>query len=141
MNYIVDASIAIKWFLPEIHSEYALRLQGIPDLYAPDFMLLECSNILIKKVRRDELEKSVADDIQQVLLQVPITFTPWQDLLVESAEVAHGTYRSLYDCLYLVLAQRLGGKMVTADKKFYEALVSDEIWGRHLLWIEGLLPA
>ncbi|VAW46055.1 hypothetical protein MNBD_GAMMA03-189 [hydrothermal vent metagenome] len=34
--------------------------------------------------------------------------------------VAHETYRSIYDCLYLVgITKQINGKMVTADKKLY----------------------
>lgn len=138
MNLIIDASIAIKWFVPEIHWECAARLQNRPDLYAPDFMLLECSNILSKKVRRHEIPRDIADEIQQNLLYTPVQLYPWQDVLEEATEIAHATYRSVYDCLYLALACQLQGKMVTADKKLYLALETDPEWSTHLLWIEDV---
>nr|CAA6827285.1 MAG: Ribonuclease VapC [uncultured Thiotrichaceae bacterium] len=141
MNLVVDASVAIKWFVPEIHWEYAARLQGCSDLYAPDFMLLECSNILIKKVRRQEISHNDADEIQQALSCAPLDFYPWQELLESATLVAHETYRSVYDCIYLVLAQQLGGQMVTADKKFYQSLEDHPIWSAHLLWIEDVYHA
>lgn len=136
MSLIIDASVAIKWFVPEIHWEQAARLQGYSDLYAPDFMLLECSNILIKKVRRQEISREDADTIQQSLLHAPLGLYPWQSLLQPAVIVAHETYRSVYDCIYLVLAQQLDGRMVTADKKFYLALENHPVWSEHLLWIE-----
>ena len=135
MNLIIDASIAIKWFVPEIHWECAARLQNNPDLYAPDFMLLECNNILSKKVRRREITRDIADEIQQNLLHTPVQLYPWQDLLEEATEIAHATYRSVYDCLYLALTHQLQGKMVTADKKLYLALETHPEWSKHLLWI------
>ena len=139
MNLVVDASVAIKWFLPEVHWEYAARLQGHSDLYAPDFMLLECSNILIKKVRREEVDREDADVIQQSLSHAPLGLYSWQDLLEAATVVAHETYRSVYDCIYLVLAQQLDGRMVTADKKFYLALENHPVWSKHLLWIEDVV--
>lgn len=36
---------------------------------------------------------------------LPVRLYPWQDLLLEANDIAHTTYRSVYDCLYLVLAQ------------------------------------
>ena len=55
-RYVVDASVAIKWVLPETHSEAALRLQhSNHHLHAPTFATLELGNVLIKKVRRGEL--------------------------------------------------------------------------------------
>lgn len=42
-KFVVDASVAIKWFVPEIHSDAAARLLdpeiyiSAPDLIAPEF--------------------------------------------------------------------------------------------------------
>lgn len=139
-TYVLDASIIIKWFIPEIYWEQATLLQSIPgsSLHAPDFAQLECTSILSKKVRRKELQLNEANQIQELLLQMPVQMHPWQDLLLEAGQVAHETCRSVYDCLYLVLAKQLNGKMVTADKKFYLALKESEDWSEHLLWIEDL---
>ena len=135
-----DGSIIIKWFIPEIHWDQAALLQNYPasSLYAPDFVQLECSSILSKKVRRQELQLLEANQIQALLLQMPVQMYPWQDLLLEAGQVAHETYRSVYDCLYLVLARQLKGRMVTADKKLYLALKDSEDWGNYLLWVEDI---
>ena len=138
MNRIVDASIAVKWFIPELQWEYAARLQSTPDLFAPDFMQLECANVLTKKVRRGEIDRETANQIQQQLQWTPIQLYPWQELLGEATMIAHDTHRSLYDCLYVALAHQLNGEMVTADRKLYVSLKGDPQWGRHLLWIEEL---
>jgi len=138
MNRIVDASIVVKWFIPEPQWEYAVCLQNSPDLFAPDFMQLECSNVLIKKVRRGEIDRETANQIQQQLQWTPIQLYPWQELVGEATVIAHGTHRSLYDCLYVALAHQLDGEMVTADRKFYDALKADPQWEGHLLWIEDL---
>ena len=139
-NYVLDASVIIKWFIPEIYWEQATLLQNNPDssLHAPDFAQLECTSILNKKVRRKELQLNEANQIQELLLQMPVQMHPWQDLLLDAGQVAHETYRSVYDCLYLVLANQIKGKMVTADKKFYRALKDSEDWSDYLLWIEDI---
>lgn len=140
MNFIIDASVVIKWFIPEVHWQHAVKLQSYADavFYAPDFLQLECTSILTKKVRRKELSLNDANTIQELLLQMPMQFHPWQALLIDSGQVAHQTYRSVYDCLYLVLAKQLDGNMVTADKKFYDALKDSKEWGQYVLWIEDL---
>jgi len=139
-NIIIDASVMMKWFIPEIHWEYAARLQYFPEsnLHAPDFCQLECTSILSKKVRRNELPINDANHIQSVLINMPVQMYPWQDLLLEAGQVAHNTYRSVYDSLYLVLAKRLEGKMITADKKLYLSLKDSPQWSDHLLWIEDI---
>lgn len=139
---ILDASVIIKWFIPEIHWEQAFLLQNFPEprLHAPDFVQLECSSILSKKVRRNELDINQSNQIQEMLLQMPVQLYPWQDLLIEAGQVAHETYRSVYDCLYLVLARQLEGKMVTADRKLFMALKDSKEWSEYLLWIDLLVP-
>ncbi|MEE9493324.1 MAG: type II toxin-antitoxin system VapC family toxin [Gammaproteobacteria bacterium] len=139
-NYVLDASVVMKWFIPEIYWEQAVILQEFPEssLHIPDFAQLECTSILSKKVRRNELPLIKANHIQTLLLQMPVQMHPWQELLLDAGQVAHETYRGVYDCLYLVLAKRLKGKMITADKKLYLALKDSKAWGEHLLWIEHM---
>lgn len=139
-NYVLNASVMIKWFIPEIYSEQATLLQNTQyrNLHTPDFAQLECTNILSKKVRRKELQLNEANQIQELLLQMPVQMYPWQDLLLQAGQVAHETYRSVYDCLYLVLAKQLKGKMVTADKKLYMALKDTKNWSVYLLWVENI---
>ncbi len=42
-------------------------------------------------------------------------------LLDEAFEIALVTRRTVYDCLYIALAERLGSVVVTADQKLYNA--------------------
>ena len=45
--FVVDASVAIKWFFPEIHGDAALRLlEGEHRLHAPDLIYSEFGNVL-----------------------------------------------------------------------------------------------
>ena len=57
-RFVVDASVAIKWWVPEVHSADALRYLD-PDIgrEAPDLLLAEAGNILWKKVNRGELTR------------------------------------------------------------------------------------
>jgi predicted nucleic acid-binding protein len=49
--YVVDASIAIKLYIPEIHSSQAVQFfTDAHELVAPDLMLSEFGNIIWKKV-------------------------------------------------------------------------------------------
>lgn len=49
-RYVVDASVAIKWFLPEVHSEPASRLlREERYLLVPDLIWAEFGNVLGKK--------------------------------------------------------------------------------------------
>ena len=60
MNLIIDASVVIKFYVPEILSDNAEQVlsraaDGTLLLYAPDLIYPETGNILWKKQRRREL--------------------------------------------------------------------------------------
>ncbi|MDR4494198.1 MAG: type II toxin-antitoxin system VapC family toxin [Nitrospirales bacterium] len=41
-GYVIDASVAIKWFIPEIHSDAARHVSPIQaPLHVPDFIRLK----------------------------------------------------------------------------------------------------
>ena len=47
--YVVDASVAAKWFIEEVHAEAALALLRESNrLHAPDFLLVEMDGLLCK---------------------------------------------------------------------------------------------
>jgi len=134
----VDASVAIKWFIPEVHSEAALRLRN-PDytLHVPEFMRLEIGNILCKKQRQTELTRQESLLILKLLQKLPLHWHEDEILFNQAMLLASETQRSLYDCMYLSLAVLLDGLVVTADRKFYDALLNTP-YARKLLWIENI---
>jgi predicted nucleic acid-binding protein len=55
-RYVVDASVAVKWYLPEPESDAAGRLLDPEhDLIAPDLLFAEVGNALWKRWRRGEI--------------------------------------------------------------------------------------
>lgn len=81
---VVDASVAVKWYIPEAHHESALALltlqrRGDVRLHVPDLFLSETANILWKKFRSGELDLRQTGEIASALRAVPKT--------VHSAEV------------------------------------------------------
>jgi predicted nucleic acid-binding protein len=46
--FVVDASVVLKWFLPEIHSDVARRLLDTTHQYvAPDLLFPEVGNTMV----------------------------------------------------------------------------------------------
>jgi len=140
MRLVIDASIAIKWFVPEIHWQQADKLRQLDDtdFHAPDFLLLECTSVLTRKVRRGELSRNDAIAIQQLLPRMPMHLHRWQNLLLDASQIALLTHCAVYDCLYLQLARQIDGRMVTADGRLYRTLRDHPDWRNHLLWVEAL---
>lgn len=121
--YVVDASAGIKWFVPEIDSDAALRLQDpAHHLHVPSLFDVEVANTIWKKLRRAELSSAAADAIVAQLPLIPVPRHSDGPLVKAAFELAEKTGRTVYDSLYLALADRLGGQVVTADDRFVNAL-------------------
>ncbi|WP_233258251.1 type II toxin-antitoxin system VapC family toxin [[Phormidium] sp. ETS-05] len=122
-KFVVDASVAIKWVVPEIHSAAALRLRK-PDyeLIVPDFFFPEIGNILWKRVRRGESTQESAQEDLTALMELTLNMQPSLSLMPQALEIAVRIEQAVYDCVYLALAVSNDCQMVTADQRFYNAL-------------------
>ncbi len=135
-RWTVDASVAVKWFVPEIHSEAAARwLDPRFELLVPDLLYPEVGNILWKKARRAELSQREVRAVRRGMASVPFRVWPSQRLLDSALELALAAGRSVYDCTYLALAMGLDAPLVTADRRLVEA-VSGGPMGRYVRWLE-----
>ncbi len=139
-DIVVDASVGLKWFLPEVHATQARQWRNGPDeLHVPAFFFdLEIANILWKKVGRAEITRADADLILAQLPALPVTRHAESPLLASAFDLANRTQRTVYDCLYLALAMQLGGRMVTADQRLYNSLTGTAL-AAYICWV-GDLP-
>lgn len=136
--FVVDASVAAKWFVEEEYSAAALSILGGPaQLHAPDFMLLEMDSIITKWIRRGAIGVDEGSDLRDALRQYPIQLHSFQSFLDSAFAIASQTGQSVYDSLYVALAAGLKGKMVTADRRLYDALKNSP-FEKSLVWIEDI---
>ncbi len=137
-NIVVDANVAIKWVVPEIHSEAALRLQGGDwDFLVPDFFFPEIGNILWKRVRRSETTLANALEDLEALMGLPFDVRRSLPLMPQALEIAVETQQAVYDCVYLALAATNSCQMLTADERLFNAVQNHSL-ASHLLWVEDL---
>lgn len=135
-TYVVDASVAVKWFVDEVHSELARKLIGLDvDRRAPDFLLVEVANTMLKKVRAGDV---AAANARGALSRVgrSVQLAPTAELVPTALELAMEHGRSIYDSLYVALAVREGCRLVTADRRLYNAV--SPLLAETMLWIEEL---
>lgn len=137
---VVDASVGVKWFVPEVLAAEARQWRNGPDeLHAPAFFFdLEIANILWKKIRRGELTRADADLILGKVPALPLIRHPEFPLLASAFDLADRTQRTVYDCLYLALAVHLNGRLLTADQRLYNTLAGTN-WAPYICWV-GELP-
>lgn len=136
--YVVDASIATKWFLAEEFAAIAGRLRTMRvALHVPAFFYLEFGHVVCKKYRRNEIVLDeclqMIRDMQRVPLQRHADDALFAIALHQALELRTG----IYDCLYLSLATQLNCPFITADKRFVRS-VADTEYADYVLWIEDL---
>jgi predicted nucleic acid-binding protein len=133
---VVDVSVAVKWFLPEVHAEAARQLIAPEyELAAPDLIWPEFGNVLWKRRRRQEMTAEMSHQILADFRRIPMMIAPADPFIPLALEIADRTGRTVYDALYLAMAEQAGCRMVTADRKLYNALRGDRT-AAHIAWIE-----
>lgn len=116
---VVDASVAVKWFVPEPGTDDAAALLAVgDDLCCPDLLFVEAANVLWKKTRRCELTRGEAAEVLEALAGSGLKSYPSLPMVAPALALAAETGSTVYDCLYLVLAAALRAPLVTADRRF-----------------------
>jgi predicted nucleic acid-binding protein len=130
---VVDASVVIKWYVPEENHEKARAiLASERPLLAPDLVLAEVGNILWKKVRRGEFSRDDADAIaERFLRETNVSVVSATVLLLRALSIATEHGISAYDALYVALAVLDDIVVVTADARLVNALARTPL-ARHV---------
>jgi predicted nucleic acid-binding protein len=127
MRYVLDASVAIKWVLPEPDSAKAVALRDdsskqIHLLLAPDVFPIEVAHALARAERRKIIQPPQGiQKLTDVLGTLP-QLHPYLILLPRAFEIASSMRVGVYDCLYVALAERESCPLITADDKLVKNL-------------------
>lgn len=113
---VVDASIAVKWVIPEADSARAEVLLD-HSLVAPDLLFAECANILWKKIRRGELTEEEAAIAAKTLEQADLAVVSTRGYLARAVAIAAELDHPAYDGVYLAVAEAFGLRLATADDR------------------------
>ena len=141
--YVVDASTAVKLYLPEPPAAEATTLFGLlmttppADFHVPDLFYVECANIFWKQVRKGTLTAAEAALYDAKLHGMPLFRTPTYDLTVSALPIAVTYDISAYDACYVALARRLGIPLITADQKLQGKLAGS---AHAVIWLGAWTP-
>ncbi len=118
-EYVVDASVALKWFVAEELRQQAVSLLAASSkLHAPDLIFVETANSVWKKTVRGELPVSQARFIAQALPHYFSSIHAFDVIVPPAFAYAIELQHSVYDCVYLACAIRADSVLVTADTRF-----------------------
>lgn len=116
---IVDASIALKWFVREADSDQArLLLQPGIERLAPDLVLAELANGLRRRERLKQIDKATVEAAIDGAARMFQSIAPLGSLVSSAVHMSRTLNHSTYDCFCLALALEQGARLVTADAKF-----------------------
>jgi len=131
--FVVDASLVLKWFVPEIHSEAARRWLGAShDYVAPDLLFSEAGNAVWKKVRRKELNETEGRQLVLDLTHIAVETVTTRSLLQDALALALTAGITVYDAMYLTLAVRLETEVITGDYRFADKIAEHPLLVPHV---------
>jgi predicted nucleic acid-binding protein len=117
---VVDASVVLKWFVPERDTDKAIKLRdwhidGHLTLMAPDLLVYEVANAL--RYHPDITEAEIREDVEALFMLDIDLIQPSTEFIASTAEIARRQDISIYDSSYLTLANLASANLVTSDKK------------------------
>ncbi len=129
MTVVVDASVALKWVIEEDDSAAATDLLREEPLTAPDFLAVECANVLWVKARRRVMSADNARAGLVAILAAPVQLLPSAQYVIAAQAIALDLNQTVYDSLYLAVALAERAMLVTADAAFAAAAGRHGVYG------------
>jgi predicted nucleic acid-binding protein len=130
----VDASILLKWTVPEDDSAQALDLlnhfiETGATIVEPLLCLYEVPSAIRRKVTKHQISEDEAAEAlgKWSFLTAQLNISTEERRRIQRAwDIAssHGLGR-IYDCIYLALAEELGADCWTADARFHSAVSAE----------------
>ena len=126
-GYVVDASVLVKWFLhenePDRDRAVALRdlhISGRSKIHIPRLALLEVLNAVRFSPKANEEAGEVA---LEALQDLNLEFKPGDVNVLRKTNAIAWAYKiTIYDALYVALAEQVGYPLITADEVMVKKL-------------------
>jgi predicted nucleic acid-binding protein len=129
---VLDASTAAKWLLPadgedlipEARNLLIAHERGHVEFFVPDLFWIEVASAVGKAIRRRRLSPEHGAGLVRDLLAYDLETLPSRTLIERAFAIASTHNCSVYDCIYVALAEEAGCDMITADERLVNALGS-----------------
>ncbi|MBW4675846.1 MAG: type II toxin-antitoxin system VapC family toxin [Desmonostoc geniculatum HA4340-LM1] len=130
LRCVVDASVAIKQFIPDdpltakVNQLFAHLSNPQTEIFVPDLFYIECGNIIWKYVRaRLYAVADVPGDLA-TLKSFPLRVVSTADLMADAVSIALTYGISAYDGSYVALSQQVGATLLTLDGKLVRGIAA-----------------
>jgi len=127
---VVDSCVVAKWVIPEPDSAKAYQLftdatANGDQLVMLDLAFAEVANAIWKRQRLRLITPDEAQDFLDTLGSLPTRIEPAATLLSEAYKIAVKYDRSVYDALFVSLAEKLNVRGITSDEPLFNATHRD----------------
>jgi predicted nucleic acid-binding protein len=129
MTFIVDASIAGAWLLPDetnLLAEQAMSRLADEDAMAPDLLRHEIRSILLNAERRGRISDDFVHAALSRFRSLPLQFAGSSDD-IEVVRLSRKYRLSAYDAAYLALAVLERLPLATLDRKLADAAIAEGV--------------
>ncbi|HUJ95502.1 MAG TPA: type II toxin-antitoxin system VapC family toxin [Terriglobales bacterium] len=131
-NFVLDASVAVKWCLPERDEPLVAQATALLQRYAagefrfliPDLFWAEFGNTMWKAVQGARISARGAVISCSLVRELGLSVISNAELLENALELSLMHERTIYDCLYVALAIQSSATMITADERLANALAA-----------------
>lgn len=125
-QYVIDASVAAKWFVEEDYEREAGQLfeqfkKGKIKVIVPELFYMEMANIFNKRRRRKLMHYTDISRILDDLMDFPFKRYSDHELTDVALENAARLGISVYDAIYLSLSEIYVAPFITADEALLKA--------------------
>jgi predicted nucleic acid-binding protein len=118
-DLVIDASVAVKWFVSEEASDKADEVSASNHtLLAPRLIMIEVANAFARKAIQKLITPLEAAEYVRTLPRFLAGLLDVDDLIEPALQNACNHGHPIYDFIYLEAARRRDTKMLTADQKF-----------------------
>jgi predicted nucleic acid-binding protein len=133
VTVVVDASVALKWYVGEVDSDAARAIfAGEQDVIAPELVVAEISNASWKLLRRGEIDRTQHVRIAEEIGEMISRLVPLRQLAPRAAILASDLDHPAYDCFYLALSEAEDAPLITADRRLIAKVAGTPFAGRTL---------
>ena len=128
---VVDTSAIIRLYVPDgpipdgLEEQVKSAWKAETTLIVPELALAEVAQVLWKKEQAGYIKTSEVDEIISAVLELPLEIVGHYEILPEALSLARRHKFTIYDSLFVALAEKKDARLITADKRLKKAFEKD----------------
>jgi predicted nucleic acid-binding protein len=131
-TFVIDASVAVKWFLPSSQEQYSGNAFALLKRYVagelrfvvPDLFWAELGNVCWKASRQGRWSQKDAQAAVSATKKRAFPTVSTLSLLEDAFAISMAFDRTVYDSLYIALALTVKSEFITADEHLANAVAA-----------------